>query len=567
MITPLGELRVEARLENLRTITAFIQAIGQRLLLTEKMLFDIELSLEEATTNIVRHAYPTERKGDMLLRVEVDDENLILTLLDWGEALDPSRVKPFDLDAPVETRIQGGMGLFFIHNLVDSVERRSTAQPGQPNLLKLTKRLDRLPPDAHQPSTARELNAMLTVARTMTSRIGSEQLLERIVNVLVTTIDAERGTLYLVDAERGEVYSHVLMEDTGRVGEIRLKLGEGVAGYVAQTGKIVNRERAQDDPNFITDYDNKTGYQTRSLLAAPMRDHEQAIIGVVQLLNKKGGAFTSRDERLLIAMSALAAIIIENSRLQEWEIQQKLVNQELETARDIQRSFLPHDTVVHPGWDVAAYWRPMRDVAGDFYDLHPLPDGRLALTIGDVSGKGVPAALFMALTVTVLRFAMSLDFAPGALMQHSNYLIISDQSSRLFATIFAAYLDLDTGQLEYACAGHNPPLLYRPATGEITYLSAPGVAVGVFPNADFAQQTASLEVDDVLVLYTDGVTEIINRDEEEFGEERMEAVVAKYAASSSRTIAERIIAAASEFADGLGAFDDETLVVLKRLPT
>jgi sigma-B regulation protein RsbU (phosphoserine phosphatase) len=561
----LGALRVEATLENLRTVSYFIHGIGHRLQLSEMTLFDIDLAVEEAAVNIVDYAYPPGKAGEMLVRAEVEDDAVHIILTDWGIPLDPDDVTPYDIHAPVEVRIEGGMGLHLIHSVMDDVVRETAPVPGGPNTLTLIKRIERLQPGTHRPSAIRELNAMLAVSQTMAANVDLDDVLRLIVNELIEAIDAKGGTLYLIDEEEGELFSRVLLEDTGDLKEIRLKIGEGIAGHVAATGKVLNIQHAYDDPRFNRAFDQITGCQTRTILTAPMWNPQRKIIGVVQLLNKKDGPFTHRDERLLAAMAAQAAICIENTRLYTQEIQQQLINQELETARTIQKSFLPQNIPQHAGWDIGAFWRPMREVAGDFYDFYTLPDGRLAVAIADVSGKGVPAALFMALTVTVLRFAMSLSLSPGDLLDHVNSRLISDQRSKMFATVFMGYLDLDSGTLQFASAGHNPPLLYRAATGRGEYLEAPGVAVGVFKEAAYAEETVTLANEDILVLYTDGITEVINAEEEEFGEERLEALVVQQSSCSAQELAELNAEAAAAFAQNQGAFDDETLVVVKRV--
>ena len=560
----LGELRVQATLEDVRTISHFIHGIGQRLWLSEETLFDVDLAVEEASVNVVDYAYPPGQVGEILLCVETLDDVVRITLTDWGIPFDPDDVKPFDINAPIEARIQGGMGLRLIDCLMDDVARETAPASGGPNTITLTKCIEREQPDAHRPSTVRELRAMLNVSRIMAANVDLDDLLELIINELVRTIDAERGTLYLVDEEKDELFSRVLLEDTGDLREIRVKIGDGIAGHVAATGEVLNIQHAYDDPRFARTFDQTTGYQTRTILTAPMRNPQQKIIGVVQLLNKKGRPFTDRDERLLTAMAAQAAVSIENTRLYAQEMEQQLTNQELGTAWAIQKSFLPQTVPQHAGWDIGAFWRPIREVAGDFYDFYTLPDGRLAVVIADVSGKGIPAALFMALTVTVLRFAMSLNFAPGEMMDHANSRLISDQQSRMFATVFVGYLDFNSGVLQFASAGHNPPLLYRAATGRCEHLTASGVAIGLFKEADFAEETVTLADGDVLVLYTDGITEMINTEEEEFGEKRLAELVVQYASHPPREMAELIIEAAVTFSEGQGAFDDETLIVVKK---
>jgi sigma-B regulation protein RsbU (phosphoserine phosphatase) len=563
-MTSLGELRVEATRENLRTISYFIHGISQHLQLTEKTLFDIDFAVEEAAANIVSHAYPENEKGDILVQVDVSGDVIHITLTDWGNPLDPRNVKPFDIHAPVETRIKGGMGLYFIQNLMDDVIRKDAQEPGGPNLLRLVKRIERLRPGVQTPSTLRELNAMLSVSRLMASTSDLDNLLWHIVNQLVETIDAESGTLYLCDKAQEELVSRVLMADLSDLHEVRIKIGEGIAGTVADTGRVLNIQNAHEDPRFQQEYEHLTRLKPQTVLAAPMHNAQKEIMGVVELINKKDGAFTRRDERLLNAMAAQAAISIENARLHAQEIQRQLLNRELETARAIQKSFLPEMIPQHPGWDIAAFWRPMLEVAGDFYDFYEMPDGRLGLVIADVSGKSVSAALFMALVVTVLRFAMSMELAPHEVMDRTNQAIISHQRSRMFVTIFAGYLDLNTGIMEFSCAGHNPPLVYRRLSGQCDYINTLGPAAGVFPSATFDCARASMEPGDILVLYTDGLTEIIDHTEEEFGEERLEMIVSLNAERSAQEIVDQIISAAESFAGGLGTFDDETLVVVKR---
>ncbi len=562
-MTLLGELRVPARHDNLRTISFFIHGIGYRLSLSDKALFDLELAVEEAATNIINHAYPGEQKGDILLVADEVGDFVQLTLTDWGIPLNPDDVTPFDINAPIETRIKGGMGLHFIHRLMDSVERETTPELGQPNRLKLVKLIEHARPGVRAPSAVQELNAMRTVSEVMTSNINLDDLLNLILNKLVTTINAERGTLYLLDDERGELWSKVLLEEIGPLSEIRVKVGEGISGHVAATGEVVNIPDAYADPRFNAHFDRVTGFRTRSILATPMFNPQQKIIGVVQLLNKQDGPFTFRDERLLAAMTSQAAISIENARLYQQEMQQELTNRELETAHAIQASFLPDTIPEYDGWDLGAVWLPVRNVAGDFYDFYHLSDGRLAAVIADVSGKGIPAALFMALSVTVLRFGMSLVLPPDEVTRRANELIIADQRSRMFATTFVSYISLDTGYTQYASGGHNPALLYRAASHECEYTSASGVAIGIFKTAEFDLQTVQLNVGDILVLYTDGITEAINNDEDEFGEERLEKLVAENADLPAQKLADRILEAVNEFTEGQNLIDDATLLVIK----
>jgi sigma-B regulation protein RsbU (phosphoserine phosphatase) len=410
------------------------------------------------------------------------------------------------------------------------------------------------------------LYALQTISQVMATSINLDDLLRLIVDKLVEAIDAERGTLYLIDPVRRELYSKILMEDGSKIREIRVAIGQGVAGHVAATGEVVNIQNAYADQRFIRAFDLTSGFITRSILAAPLRNPNGEIIGVVQVLNKGGGPFAERDERMLLAMAAQAAISIENARLHEQAMHQQLLNQELQTAKAIQQSFLPSRIPQHPDWEIDAYWTPARDVAGDFYDFQQLDDGRWAFVVADVSGKSIPAALFMALAATVIRFALALDFPPAELLQNTNRSLCAyNQQSQMFASIFVAYLDFATGRAECSSAGHNPPLLYRAASGQCEFIKIPGVIAGMFDDLSFNTSTIDLALDDVLVLYTDGITEAMTTRDEEFTEARLSALVAANAHRPARDILRVIIDAVAAHSGPRGAFDDETLVIIKRV--
>jgi phosphoserine phosphatase RsbU/P len=566
----LGELRVKAVMDSFHVISAFLYGVAQSLNLTEDTLFDLDLAVEEASINVIHYAYPNRPPGDMLFSINLDDEQLHLTLVDWGVPFDPSKIKPYDINAPIEERIRGGMGLHLIRNVMDVVEWDSAARTGGVNCLRMVKHIHRMEAGVRRPSKSRELSAIRAVSQVMATSIELDNLLKVMIDKLVDTLDAERATMYLVDEERLELYSRVMAENSG-LREIRVKMGEGIAGYVAATGQHLNIEDAYQDVRHVRTFDQITGFRTRTILAVPMYNPQQKIIGVVQVLNKKTGPFTARDERLLDVLATQAAISIENARLYEKEIQQRLIDQELETARNIQTSFLPQSIPQIDGWDIAAFWKPIESVAGDFYDFYPLADGRLAVIIADVSGKGVPAALFMALSVTVLRFAMGLGFSPSELLYRANDAILADQRSKMFATTFVSYLDPSSGLVQFASAGHNPPLLYRAETNlragdaSCEYLESSGVALGVFEEVNYEEQYRRMSPGDILILYTDGITEILDASGEEFGEERLERFMKENADRTAQEIKDRIMQAVSIFSKDGMPYDDETLVVVKRL--
>ncbi len=282
--------------------------------------------------------------------------------------------------------------------------------------------------------------------------------------------------------------------------------------------------------------------------------------------------FTERWLSILSGIAGQAALAVENHRLLRESAEQERIRQELEVARRIQASFLPDCCPPIPGWELAAVWRSARQVGGDFYDFIPLPpDGvgeagsqRLGLVVADVADKGVPAALFMALSRTLMR-TVAIDGRPPALaLSRANDLIVADARTDLFVTLFYAVLDAPSGDVAYATAGHVPALLVRAGSGRVQELRAPGMAMGVLPDVSFEERRVHLEPGDVLVCYTDGVTDAMDGGHQAFGRDRLRAVVQAQHHLAAVDLARAIEEAVDAFAGGTAQFDDLTLLIAKR---
>jgi sigma-B regulation protein RsbU (phosphoserine phosphatase) len=270
-----------------------------------------------------------------------------------------------------------------------------------------------------------------------------------------------------------------------------------------------------------------------------------------------------RAMNILSGIAHQTAIAIENTRLVTELATRQRLEQELKVARDIQTSFLPSCCPEAPGWQLAAFWRAARQVGGDFYDFIPLPREHLGLVIADVADKGVPAALFMAVSRTLTRAAsMTGHRTPGEALTRTNEMILSDARSDLFVTMVFADLS-PVGRVTYANAGHNPPLVVR-ATGEVERLHPHGMALGVMPEVIIRDQQIRLENGDLLVLYTDGVTDALDARGREFGLERLEQAAVANRRSTADGIVAAIQDAVHEFVGDEPPFDDLTLVVAKR---
>ncbi|MDD1719373.1 MAG: SpoIIE family protein phosphatase [Methanoregulaceae archaeon] len=250
----------------------------------------------------------------------------------------------------------------------------------------------------------------------------------------------------------------------------------------------------------------------------------------------------------------------------EHEIARK--NAELEIAAEIQRSFLPETIPQMEGYDIAGTSIPAKEVGGDFFDVVPLQvtrisDRHMGLLVADVSGKGVPAALFMALSRVVVRVSATWSGVPSEVIRQANESISADSKTGMFVTLFYGVLDQVEKNFTYVNAGHNPPIVYRAATGAMEELEGTGIAIGLMDDSEYQQADISLASGDLIVLYTDGVTEAINEKEEMFGEERLMETIRASVAEPAAKIQENIISAVTAFSGTAPQYDDITLVVVR----
>jgi serine phosphatase RsbU (regulator of sigma subunit) len=271
---------------------------------------------------------------------------------------------------------------------------------------------------------------------------------------------------------------------------------------------------------------------------------------------------------------------LESALLAQEAAEAARLDEELRVARDIQTALLPARTPEIAGWEIAADWRSARLVGGDFYDFWRLPQAPgvvgatapqpptpssqpLGFVVADVSDKGVPAAMFMALSRSLMRAAALDGSSPSVALGRANRWIARDSESAMFVTLFYGILHPESGLLRYGCAGHNPPLLFR-AGGEVVELTTPGIALGVLEDVLLGENQTTLEPGEILVCYTDGVTEAINGAEEAFGVERLSAVISEHREYGATALVAAINGALLRFTER-PPFDDLTLVVIKRV--
>jgi serine phosphatase RsbU (regulator of sigma subunit) len=305
--------------------------------------------------------------------------------------------------------------------------------------------------------------------------------------------------------------------------------------------------------------------QIRSMLAAPLQTDDR-VIGLIYLDSPHFvHEFTKDDLNLLTVMANVAAIRIEHTRLAEVEQAERILARDLEQAAEIQRRLLPTSAPVVPGIDLAGYNAPCRTVGGDYYDFMTYPDGRVAMLVGDVAGKGMPAALLMSSLQARVQVLFDDPVDLAALVTRLNRIITSNCPSNRFISFFFGVMEPKTGVLTYVNAGHNPPLLVH-RTGVVERLESTGLILGILAAAPYHQRTCTLEPGDVVVLFSDGVTEAVRPHvDEEFGEERLAQILADLRHLSAGSIIESINQQVYEFTGGAPPADDITLVIAKRL--
>ena len=411
-----------------------------------------------------------------------------------------------------------------------------------------------------------DLSALLEVSKAMmTVQKDLDALLDLIVERTTGVMTAERTSLYLLDHETQELWTRTA--EGLEIEEIRVPIGKGICGHVAADSELVNVHDAYSDPRFDASWDKRTDYRTRNVLCAPLLTHEDRVVGVVEVLNKKGGQFTKYDESVLLGLASHAAVAIEQSELIRRYLEEKKAAAGHELARDIQASLLGAESPWTPRFDVYGHCWPCDDTAGDYYDFIELPDSSLGIAVGDVTGHGVGPALLMTGARAVLRAIASAESDVREVACRVNDMLASDAKEGMFMTLLYAALDIEARTVTYISAGHEPGLIYRADTGEIELMESAVPPMGILEGIVFPPpQTASLNTGDVLFLCTDGAAEAANADGSLFGRPRLHQVLQANAHRPAQEIATRVNEEIRAFCGDAPMTDDVTMVVVKAEP-
>jgi sigma-B regulation protein RsbU (phosphoserine phosphatase) len=408
--------------------------------------------------------------------------------------------------------------------------------------------------------TRSRLQFLMEATKTLASTLDLGELLGRILEVAKAQADAERGTLFLVDEKNEEIWS--LIAHGLEKQEIRLPLGKGIAGSVAKSGEILNIPDAYADPRFNRDVDAQTGFRTRNILCLPIRNKDGKIIAALQLLNKRGGSFSPEDVDFLLALSDHMALALENAQLHRALLEKERLEREMALARDIQRSLLPEMAPVVPGFEIAVTNEPCYEVGGDYYDFLPLGPNALLLVIADVEGKGISSAMVMSNLQAALR-ALALNLhSLTAFAESLNHMILAGTRGGKYLTMFMGLIDTQGKTIDYINCGHVPPAIIR-ADRERVDLTEGGMVVGLFDGVKYQSGQVKLETGDVLVLCTDGITESMDEQQEEYGTDRLVNCVRGAAGHSAAEIVAVVNNEVAEFSRLGTHLDDKVIIAVK----
>ncbi len=409
------------------------------------------------------------------------------------------------------------------------------------------------------------LSKLVEVTCHLASVQDQDDVLKVVTAEVCEALQCERATLFLFDEKKNELYTYIATQL--EVKEIRLSIEFGISGWVARRRKVANIPDPHVDARWDSAVDRKTGFQTLNILAAPVISvHDNRLLGVLQILNKRdGGSFDNFDEHLIEAFAAHAGTAVERAYLLEQAVKAQELQAAIQLGQKVQSGFLPHQLPTIPGYDVARWWQPADSVGGDYYDLLPLPDGRLLLVIADVAGHGFAPSLLMASVHAMLRVITTNESDPGQILSLLSKSMASDLSEYGFVTTIVIAFDAQQNQFTYANAGHSPALFFQRDQQKMQDLSAGGLPIGFDDRHCYQTYDAvHLQPGDTIVLATDGLIEQRNKAGEMFGQQRFENILKEVCCQPAAQMIEEVQQALTNFSGSNIAQDDITVLLLER---
>ncbi len=406
-----------------------------------------------------------------------------------------------------------------------------------------------------------ELSILNDLGRAISASLDSQEIMQTIIRRSLRAVTAEQGVITLVDERASQPMRTLVRTMVSSSDHEQFQVNQALLGWMHLNKKplLLNKPRSDDRFQGV-----KWDESVQTLLCVPLIVRSE-LKGVLTVLNKRSGeGFSDEDQRLLAIIATQSSQVIENARLYEEEKAFAKMQEEVRLASKIQSELLPKSIPTLHGYDIAGKSIPAQVVGGDYFDFITIEEDRLAICLGDVTGKGLPASLLMANLQATLRGQSFLSSSPKECLVRSNKLLFHSTSPEKFATLFYAHLDAKNHVLTYSNAGHDFPFHYS-VSETPDRLKLGGIMLGAFEDFVFDEGSISFKSGDLLVISSDGISEAMNSNLEQFGEERLQTIIRQHRHASPADIIDKIVSAVRTHAGNQPQSDDMTLIVIRRV--
>lgn len=407
------------------------------------------------------------------------------------------------------------------------------------------------------------LSLLYRVSQTFNSSLDLSEVLNRVMDEVIAATRAERGFVMLRQEDGAFRFGAARGLDQRTVEAPVFQVSRGIVDRVAAEGKPLLTSDAQSDA-WLSSRESVRIVGVRAILCVPL-EVKGRVEGVIYVDSRlQSGVFSLDDVDMLQGIAASAAIAIDNARLYQVAVEKGRMERELQVARQVQSSLLPQSVPLVPGWEFSAWWQPAREVSGDFYDFVTFRGGSAGALIGDVTDKGMPAALFMASARSVVRASVAATDDPQAALHLANQTLCSEAPNGMFVTLLLVQLAGDSGRIRIANAGNNRPLLYRADGDEFLDFGKTGLPLAIDSAFPYTMQDNELARGDFLLLYTDGLTDATDIQLDLFGRERLLTALWDVRRSPADAIRQRLRLAVAAFIGAMPPYDDVTFLIARR---
>lgn len=411
-----------------------------------------------------------------------------------------------------------------------------------------------------------DLNSLIEVSAIISSTLDLEEVMNLVMEKAQAVMNADASSVMLVNEKTGLLECEIALGSVReKLKHIELQQGQGIAGWVVAHDEAVIVPDVDRDSRFYSEVDQSTGFKTRSILAAPLKVKDK-VIGVAEVINRRDAQpFTADNLALFTTFCRQVALAIENARMHRLMLEQQRLQQQLESAHSIQQSFMPQKFphTASDRFSVAAQNIPATAVGGDLFDFFEIDTQRVGLVIGDVSGKGVPAALYMARLISDLRYYSHIHDRPQAVMQTINDLLYERSQQGMFVTLVYLLLDRLTGELTITNGGHLPPLWFQAQTQRCQLVDhGAGIPLGILPQIELSEHQVQLQPGDQILLYTDGIIEAKNDRGKMFSLDRLRQIFGQ-PRSHPQSLIDELVQQVRKFSRRMPQHDDITLLAIQ----